>query len=223
MFNSIMYLREWSYRSFYLLLSVALLALLCSADSAFSDALQDVVDAHPEFGQRYHGIDPELFRPKWLNPDSNFGKVFLEPKGALQLLNWIRINIEEYSPKADESKLKSEFISSKRTYVSRNSTTIHMRVLLPHPKYLTTRELGLIAEFEAMEPPVLQALYSKRIMLGAHEATLYEEAQGSCSIVLKITKGAVINFSTPSCDAKEDLIEFAKKARVERLISKLES
>ena len=166
----------------------------------------------------------ELYAGKWLEPGTNFTAIFINGKGPLKLLDWIGSVFEDITPGPENLLRSEEFVGAEKVFKDSHFNELHVTILVPHPKFKSVVELGLLPAFSKFEPPALRLDSTEDITI-SHSlgSKLYVHEDGSCSIVIKLPKSSMINVGVKSCGNKDSLAYLAKKLDVERLSMKLQS
>lgn len=190
--------------------------------SAHADPLSEVIEskAFKRIDRPQHGKSG-LYTSKWFTPGSSFEAVFVDPKGGSLLLDWLGVGSLGLTLGALESHRVLEYVMASRVLLTEDLGRIEISARVPHPKFRDTIEMGLIDAFVNLEPPKLKILYSKQIAVGEESAMYYEHEDGACSVVLKGSRGSLINIFTPSPKHCEVLGDIANKLDLTRFNERL--
>jgi len=164
----------------------------------------------------------ELYGPKWFKTGSNFQKLFISEDGPRVLLDWLAINSIALTPGPIKYHKQIEYVGLEKQFSTHKLKRLSLTVLVPHPKFLDSREAGLLKPFFFFEPPALKTVYGEELDINSFNATMHQKGDGSCSLLLKLTKGAIVNIAG-GCNLKSDLINTAKTLDLKRLNEKLNS
>lgn len=203
--------------------------LLCSGEAGVRaealDDLRKIDEALNKKSQTKKNKEARLLLSgKWLVAGSNFARLFLQEKGPLNLLEWVGTVIPGFTPRAEASRRKPEYVSAEKTFRDHNLNQLVLTILVPHPKFASVVDLGLEADFARYEPPFIKILASEKIELRAgFSAMVYSHDDGACSLVIKAPRSSMINISGKTCAIKSSLIDLAQKLDLERLSMKLQS
>lgn len=166
----------------------------------------------------------ELLGARWFVAGSNFAKVFIDKKGPLIALDWLGTIIHDFSAGKDGAIRKVEYVRGDRVFTDEKFKRVVVTILVPHPKYASIVDLGLIEVFSSIEPPRLHVVAEHPLSIkGAKSATLYQNEKGDYSIVVKLPRNAVVNITSTERGMRERLQGFAQGLDFERLAQKLMS
>jgi len=177
-------------------------------------------------GGRSHELkeQKELFGAKWFTAGTNFSGIFIERKGPLKLLDWVGYVMPGFTPGQQAGERKTEYIKAERIFTDDEFNPIKVLILVPHPKYAPSVELGLIPAFYELQPPRLRASIETPVTVkGALGATLYQTDKGDYSLLIRLPRNAVLNISSTAAGTKKHILDLGNKLDVERLAQKLQS
>ena len=199
-------------------------ALLVAPSLAPAESLDKVLTspAYRKYRDRPASAEEHL-GPKWFDSDSNFRKVYVEKDGPLYALDWLGISATGLAPGAISVQRSWQFLYISREFSSKDLKKVTILILIPHPKYLASKELGLLPKFAELEPPFLKISYSEKIELDGIAATIYEKESGGCSLHIPMARSSVINISAASSAQKKELLALGGKLDLARFNQKLNS
>ncbi|RMG42758.1 MAG: hypothetical protein D6719_05525 [Candidatus Dadabacteria bacterium] len=158
----------------------------------------------------------------WIKKGSSLYKIFNPSVGGPSLLiNWIGGNISGYRKINEHAQIKYEYAYASAKYQNSNEKQFKVEVLLPHPKYRSSVEFGLIQAFNKYKPPVLKVKKQEVMSIKGHKARLYISTANNCSIVLNTLKSGLINIAQSDCRDFKGIIKFARSLDLIRLKRKL--
>ncbi len=157
--------------------------------------------------------------------ETNFGKVFNARAGREKnLITWIGTVSAGFKSEKPRLSFAREYAMVEQNYKSKDSNTaIKVKVIVPSKSSRQAAELALIPEFSKIAPPGLKVSESEELQINDLPAMLYHHVDGGCSILLRITKGAVIDIKSNSCKESANMINLGENLNIKRLIEKLDS
>ncbi len=161
--------------------------------------------------------------PKWLKPGTEFAALFTIAEGYLELNTWVAPATGLYVGGQQSGAQMHEYVEAERVYSAANVADVRVRILVPHPKYASMLPFGLVHAFAELEPPMLRFENQEQIEVRGRKATLYTLKNGSCSLIFKITKGALVQLAQNECRSLKDLVSLAETLDIARLERKLHS
>lgn len=213
----------------YLRLSLVagVVGLLIAAACAQAETLKEVIDS-PEmqkFSQKSANRTINEDPAKWFKPDTNMAKIFLEPDGPEQVLEWLGNPTFDFKTNMVERKRTKQFIFVERFFqtLEKSPQKIRVTVLLPHPKYLPAREMGLMQEFNDMVPPGSKVASTEKLEIRGSKATLYQRKDGACSLLFHLSQGSMVNLYSEECSASTKIVKLAELLDIHRLDQKLQN
>lgn len=212
--------------SSYTVLSLFVAALAFSASKVcFADNLKIVLESE-EMARLEQDTpqDEEYFlSPQWLPRGTNFSYIFTSPTGIEDIIRWLFSNIPVYDPSRGSHTRKKEFVAAQQEIDLKRKQVVTISVLVPHPKFRSLVEYGLVKEFKRLEPPELAIKSSSVVTIANKQGTLYNEDGGSCSVLLKLVERSVLQTRLNDCPDPQALIDFTATLDIARLEAKLES
>ena len=197
-----------------------------SAETSGEDGLTDAEEVIRKMTGRTQTQEAkQLLSGKWLTAGTNFTSVFIHSKGPLYLLDWSGSIVKGFTPETTRHSYRElEYVGATTNFKDENFINLVLTILVPHPKYRSSVDLGLIPEFAKLSPPTLKVVSSKPVELkNGMSATVYAHEDGNCSALVKLTKNSVLNVDAPSCAAEKSIIEFLNSINLERVNLKLDS
>jgi len=166
----------------------------------------------------------ELYGARWFVAGTNFSSLFVERKGAKRLLDWVGYVIPGFTPGRENAERKVEYLLAERIFLDDHFKPIRVLILVPHPKYAASVDMGLIEQFFVLHPPRLRAAAQTPVEIkGAVKSTLYQDFNGDFSLLMKLPKNAVIQISATAPGMKPKILDLASKLDIERLAQKMQS
>lgn len=166
----------------------------------------------------------ELRDKETTSQTTDYEKIFSKGKnGAKFLLKWLGTSAKYRSSTTNYQSEKSHVGASRLFLFLGNEQKIKLSVLVPRPSSIEAHKLGLHKEFRELEPPDLKVEHKESLKFGEIPGTLYYHRKGSCSLLLKFSKGAIVNAFTETCANREHLIGLMQSLDTERLEKKLNS
>lgn len=204
-------------------LSFLSLFVAIGAVPTFADPLKELMNS-PEMQQFDKSWTAEdINGPRWFKPGTEFTSIFVNADGFLELNVWVAPASGVYVGGAQSGVRSHEHVETERVYSAANMNDIRVRILVPHPKYVSMIQFGLVAAFAELEPPALRFENKEDITVRGRKATLYTLKNGSCMLLFKLTKGSVVQLSQNECRSLKDLVGLGELLDLARLERKLNS
>jgi len=200
-------------------LQVLLCAALLSLPAAVASAedLRDIENAasfrrierltHIDSFTRYQG--------GWTKPGENYSQLFAHDSAILLLNAWLGTSEPVLKVVRERTQTVGDYTLLGRTYESENGKEIYLDVLVPHPRHLMEAEMGLLKDFQSYEPPSLPIESKEEVKIRRWKGSFYEKKDGRCSLLMKMSKGSIINIES-ACSERADMIRLAEKLSLER-------
>ncbi len=180
-----------------------------------------------EMRRKRHGStasdDRLLLSGKWLIAGSNFSKLFTQPGGVSNLLDWSLALTPGFAPQGTSTERNKELVFADEQFRDEQRTDFYVRILVPHPKYAEMADLFILPQFAEQSPPKLKVLEMKEITVRGRKAMLYVHREGDCSILVKVARSATVRLYTKSHQNAKQLETLAGMIDYDRLSNKLNS
>lgn len=147
--------------------------------------------------------------------------------GGKQLLEWLGTGDGQFKRGHIEAKSEQGYLKGQvdfQVLSLPDKQKLTLTVLLPKPSSVSASSWGLFDEFRQLQPPTL-IIDSEETISGRFGSgqLYYHKAEGTCSLLIKIARGGLMNIYTTSCAYREQIIELANSLDVRRLNQKLNS
>lgn len=203
-------------------LSILVVSIFASS-AACADPLSDL-DRSPEmlkFNSGARGDD--LYSERYMKEDSNFAAVFLSSEGYTNLQNWVAPAEGGFTAGVISGLRNPEYVEAIRSFTSDKTSEIKVRILLPHPKYVSMLEYGLVKAFADAEPPNLEYVNKESIDIRGTHADIYVLKENRCALVMHVAKSALVQLTQTDCKGLNSIVTLAELLDLKRLERKLES
>lgn len=198
-------------------------SLVSASAIAAADPLSDL-DRSPEMQKFNSGAKgDDLYSPRYMKEDSNFGSVFIPSDGYMNLQNWIAPAEGGFTGGAIAGIRLQEYVEAWRPFTSDKSSEIRVRILVPHPKFISMLKYGLVKPFADIEPPALEYLNKEQIDIRGTRADIYVLKDNACSLVMHIALSTVVQLTQTECAGLNNLVTLAELLDIKRLERKLQS
>lgn len=203
--------------------AVAVGLLSLAASSVQADPLAELNDS-PQMHRflRNTSVD-SLYTTRYFKPGTNYASVFVEGEGHLELQSWLSPNEGGFDGGHIQGQKTREYIEARRTFTSEKTGDIQVRVIVPHPKYISMIEYGLIRVFKEIEPPLLEVTNEETIDIRGNKATLYMHSDKGCSLKIHSARASVIQLMQTECVGLHHLVTLAEALDIRRFERKLDS
>jgi hypothetical protein len=202
-------------------LAILPLRLACGDPSPL-DVVQD--DVKRALSKREAQEQRELYGAKWFVPGTNYTSLFMGKFGVKNLLEWIGKYPADYIGGKETLLHEREYVGCEKIYKDKFKREYALLILVPHPKYSTISELGLIKKFSALEPPKLPVSISEQVVLKNHaDATIHFIQGGGISLLIKGNRGSLVNVYAPKAAKAGEVTDFIEQFDLNRLWRKLDS
>ena len=210
-------------RHIWLAVSV-IIAAACAGPAAAGglDDLDENAGQMDFFRKEGSDMAAHLYSCQWGGEGTEYSMLFCGKRGTDLLENWINIKSLEYKCDPPFKQNAIRWLQVDRKCHSPTGARVAAMVLVPHPRYVDQAKDGLLESFSDPDPPRLRVDSSEAVKIGSLPATLYHQKKNQCSILLKLPKGAVINFSG-ECSNVKAMIKLGELLTVDYLKKKLES
>jgi hypothetical protein len=189
---------------------------------AYADTVKDVYMSKEMEAFEWKGRNRDLDVLTGLTPNSNLARIFTQ--GAKVMVDWVEAYTPGFTRKDTDAWAGREFAWAwKKFQGGADNSIFTVTVVLPHPRYLKNLDIGLMPELTKFEPPALKVESSEPIDIKGSPGTLYFRRDGTCSILMKITKRAIVNVEGPSCRRVDEIIKLTEMLDIRRLQEKLDS
>lgn len=164
-----------------------------------------------------------IYSSAWLNKDTNFAKVFLAPDGPRMLLEWIGARAAGYKlSKVKDYKEEDYAGVTAMIRPIEGKFTAQIAVYVPHPRSEEAHKLGVLSTFSRLEPPAFIADETSELDVNGKIGKVYMKKE-EISVLFKLSKGSVVNISTPRKNGLLSLQRYIRMLDLGRLDSKLKS
>jgi hypothetical protein len=200
-----------------------LLQLILAPLWSIADPLKELMRS-PEMQKFDQGWTAEdINGPRWFKLGTEFASIFVDRDGLFELNVWIAPASGIFVGGAQSGNRFNEHVETERVYSAANMNDIRVRILVPHPKYASMIQFGLVAAFAQLEPPTLRFENKEDIVVRNRKAVLYTLNNGSCMLLFRLNKGAVVQLSQNECRSLKDLVSLGELLDLARLERKLDS
>lgn len=208
-----------------ILLTLFILSLGSGRSSA--DSLKDVLDSKELSSMDRVTSSLKATRLKGQSPkknpdDMSYAEEVFKSEAKL-LLVWLTWQLEpKFNAVSEKEHYGKEIVSARGVYAGKESKKQYsLDILLPLPKSLEARRMGLMPEFTQLRPPYISAVGSEAISLKSVKGILYQKSDQSCSLLIDIELGGVINIQSSECKDISELVALAETLDIARLNRKL--
>lgn len=198
-------------------------ALIAFPAPACADALADLLNSPQMSKFQAHDGGDDLFSSRYLPEGSNFASVFIMHDGHDLLHKWIAPLETDFTPSPIIGNKAAEYIEGIRIYSSDKANDIRVRILVPHPKFVPMLKYGLIKAFSEIQPPQLEFQNQESIFIRGDKARLFTHKEGSCSLLMELTKSTLLQLFQQECSGLHTLVTLAELLDIRRLERKLDS
>lgn len=220
-----------SVKKFSLLLRLGFLCLSCTAVvTAMADPLEDLLKSD-ELKQLERKTQKSQQKNKRrgilkINPNSNFGTLFVDRNGPEHLLDWLSPAVSDFSILSSKSRANrfKEYAVAETEISSPQNKKLLLLILVPHPKYLEAVKYDLIEAFKNTIP--LPDEISKQKPVSAKEnvtGTLYSLKDQSCVLNLNLDRGTRFHLKARACFERKELLDFVDTLDLKRFLMKINS
>lgn len=156
---------------------------------------------------------------------SEYLKLFTRGKNGIKpLLSWLGTGSGQFKRGRTELITDKGFIGASAQFAILNSESedkIYMTIYVPKPQSVSASTMGLYKEFRQIQPPDLVVEQVENIEIDSLSGKVFYHKTGACSLLVTLTKGAILNLYTKTCANREPLIELGKSLDLSRTIQKL--
>ena len=189
-----------------------------------SPAMQKVELATQKARQRRYGNRD--YTEGWLNgmdASSNYALLWANGRGPALAMNWIGADLPRHKLGEVETE-RSRIIAKSFTRIwNIERVAVQIELLFPHPTYFEMVELRTLKELNDYEPPSLDIVFDEAIPIGKYTGRYMRTPRNKCSLLIKMSKHAVLNLSVRRCEDSNAMMEIAKRLDLDRLNKKLDS
>jgi hypothetical protein len=144
--------------------------------------------------------------------------------GGRKLIEWLGNSSMSFRRSATKGKNSSQFITGETDFHvvgAEKRALIPLMVLLPKPKAYISQSYLIIADFAELQPPKLKIDSSQEVTGVFGTGQLYFHKGGSCSLLIPLSKGGLINMGPVTCELNEKMKDLANAIDVARLNRKV--
>lgn len=151
----------------------------------------------------------------------NLKRVFQNKKAAYAILEWLEVGEAPLFSTEERVEQSEEFVKVMARYKLSDEKSVATVILVPHPKFLSARQAGLIKEFNRNEFVGVPNLKLEDLTVAHSKAKLIKSDKESV-VLFALPHGGLLRFSAGAGDSDE-LIQFIEKLNIGRLVSKLKT
>lgn len=207
-----------------LVLTIAIVVPTVSAASPLDDLKRSQVmrdlRASENSGENFRNKSSHRY-VKGLDPTSNFASLWATPFSAGLLVGWGNIKVPHYNLKRSISTRTENGVKVEATIDDGRSFELDVTIMIPHPTIEPLVQGGIIKEYSQFTLPPDQTDTSRSIPLEGGTGTFYQSVQGTCSIVIPVSRSGVINVASKNCLKTDEMLNVVKQFDLVRLNRKL--
>lgn len=190
--------------------------------AALADSLEDILTSRT-LHDISKGTGKPVRRPSKELPKTNYDAIWVNPKAGQDLLQWLGAKVSGF--RADRMTIgqRREYAHGFLVLTNRERVAVELTVQVPHPSYMTMAEYGTLADFNRFRPPMLDVVADQNIPIQGLEAQYFRARDGSCSLLFRLEKYAIVNLYTRKCSDAPVMMSVAKELNFARLNQKLTS
>jgi hypothetical protein len=158
-----------------------------------------------------------------IDPNSEFARIWRDNRGPELLLNWLGINLPNYTVKVTGSHRARELVQAGATLSTRSRERVNLEVLIPHPTFHTMVHFKTLRDFNVYEPPTLEIVAEEELSFKQVKGMYYRTPRGQCSILIKVERLGIVNLSVQQCEYSNIMTDIINTLDFERLNKKLTS
>jgi hypothetical protein len=161
---------------------------------------------------------------EWFEPDSNIGRLFTGHRRETLITTWLGMGSSDYRLEKNTPLDFSTHTGVRAEYRSKRKDTppIILTCLVPHPRSLTARTLGLVKEFNVLERPIIESPRKRAVEVsGFSGSLLVDSEQERCEVLLALKRASLFHLESTSCESVDEFLHFAESLDIARLDTKL--
>lgn len=159
--------------------------------------------------------------PAGVNPNSNFGSLWANPRNASNLLSWLQAKIPGYKYSETSVGLLQEHAGAQALLFNKQFVRVRIDVLVPRVEYTTMAQYNTLRSFNQFRPPILDVIADQVVPIQGMEANYYRTTKGECSLLFKVERLGIVNLAVEKCSDSKVMMDVAKQLNFARLNQKL--
>ncbi len=182
-----------------------------------SDQLTDVTKAAQKLQSKN--------KTSFFDPQTNYGSLFGNNKEKVgeRVIGWLSESLTQYSPETLEALYEQEYLQVTATFERNLPVPVGVSVVIPHPRYSTAAEYGLLQATKLLIPNKSQVASYEEIYIHDKATTLYYLKDGGCLIHQRLERSTTLSLFSRECAKLTKILDFANALDIPRLNRKLNS